>query len=382
MLQAQACMQAFLGAVMLLVHLTGRRLKSDRGALWFALGAVAGGVGLLLQAQSPALPPVVGVLLGNLLCLVQYLLITRAAAIVTQQRYLLAVTLQGVLSVLLLLMEAHYTWWVPSSSHRVLAAMLIVPCILSVAVVLLLRARDRVIRPATLTLAGVLGLLAVGMLGRAWGVAHGERLLTGASWAGTVFIACVALCFLWLDMLRLSARLESLAMSDPLTGLLNRRAMETFARRELAVSHRKGHAIAVLMIDMNHFKQVNDRYGHGVGDEALRQVADAIRNGLRTMDLAARIGGDEFLVLLPDASDTTVNSVTRRLHDAIARVEVAAGAGGPLRVSATIGYARSSEEDTTLDDLIQHSDADLYEQKREGRKAPAAAPRVEPAALR
>ena len=360
-------MQVILGVVLLLSHVTSRRLKADRAAVWFAAGVISGGVGLLLQSESKVLWPVAGVLLGNVLFLAELILMTRAVAEVTQQRYRWAVLLQGLVGLVLLAVEARFTWWVPSQSSRVLAAMLLVPCILAVAVAVLLRARDRVTRPATLALAGLLGMLAAGMLARAWSVAHGLMLVTGASWAGTVFIAGVALCFLWLEMLRVSSQLEDKAMSDPLTGLLNRRAIETFACRELARCQRQGQAIAALMIDMNGFKQVNDLHGHSVGDVALERVADAIRESLRAVDLAARIGGDEFLVLLPDASEVTVRTVTGRLHSAIDRLEVPTGLNGVLRVSATIGHARSAAGDVTLEDLMQHSDDHLYEQKRESR---------------
>lgn len=99
------------------------------------------------------------------------------------------------------------------------------------------------------------------------------------------------------------ARLEQLASTDPLTQLLNRRALTERLAGELDRARRYNHALALLMVDLDHFKQVNDTYGHPVGDQVLREIADTLLREVRTVDIVARYGGEEFVVVLPEQGE-------------------------------------------------------------------------------
>ncbi len=165
---------------------------------------------------------------------------------------------------------------------------------------------------------------------------------------------------------RAEDRLRELAMTDELTGLYNRRHFMREAEREVERAVRFGHEVGLLMIDVDHFKAVNDSHGHAMGDEALRRVARTIRDALRDVDLVARLGGEEFAVVLPETvregAATAAERVRRRVEAMIMPLP-----GGDLRFSVSIGLATAAGADLELDDLLSRADTALYEAKRAGR---------------
>jgi diguanylate cyclase (GGDEF)-like protein len=159
---------------------------------------------------------------------------------------------------------------------------------------------------------------------------------------------------------RLVAELRSGALSDPLTGLSNRRALEAACLIEAARQGRSGHPFALLLIDLDHFKQLNDEHGHKAGDRALVEVAVLLRGHARDVDIAARLGGDEFALLLSDTDDAGAASTKRRLERAVREHAQAAGWPG----GASIGTAVSDVDGVSLDDLMRHADLRMYAAKR------------------
>ena len=153
-------------------------------------------------------------------------------------------------------------------------------------------------------------------------------------------------------------RLLTEARTDPLTGLLNRRALDERLEAELARQERAGGPVSLLLIDIDHFKHVNDVNGHAHGDEVLRGVADAMREVARTADVLGRIGGDEFALLLADTGEGGAWVAANRLCDEIRRIGVTASIGA---VTAVTGGA------WTVADLLRAADEALYEAKRAGR---------------
>jgi diguanylate cyclase (GGDEF)-like protein len=199
---------------------------------------------------------------------------------------------------------------------------------------LMLSRRATQVHSALITLGFGIGLLATGLpeVTTAW-------LLV----SGTVWVAGIALS-------RLSERARHHAETDPLTGLLNRRAFVAAAEREHELAARTGAELSLVLIDLDNFKQVNDRDGHAAGDRLLADLASAWQGALRPADVLARHGGDEFAVLLPATSAEGAARVVGRLHEA-----------HPMTWCSGV---TSWPKHETLDDALARADARLYEAKR------------------
>jgi two-component system cell cycle response regulator len=162
-------------------------------------------------------------------------------------------------------------------------------------------------------------------------------------------------------------RYEFLARTDPLTGCANRRTLLEKLHSEIERARRYGLALSVLMIDLDHFKGVNDTRGHLTGDDVLRQVAQLLRSVMRSVDVVARYGGEEFLVVLPETADPGAMSFAERVREQVADHDFAAG-GDPLSVTVSVGVATVAPgTETDADDLLARADAALYRAKRDGR---------------
>lgn len=160
-----------------------------------------------------------------------------------------------------------------------------------------------------------------------------------------------------------AARLRHVATHDSLTGLMNRGAFEAAARQRIG---RGSRPFAVALIDVDHFKSVNDRHGHAAGDAALRACAEACRRELRACDVMARVGGEEFAVILDDVTLDEAASMIERVRAAIA-ARPAPIEGGEVALTVSAGLCHSDHAPDTLDAVMRVVDARLYEAKRGGR---------------
>jgi two-component system cell cycle response regulator len=156
-----------------------------------------------------------------------------------------------------------------------------------------------------------------------------------------------------------------MALIDPLTGLYNQRYLMRHLSGLLAGSQNRD--IAVLMIDVDHFKSVNDEFGHAAGDKALRAVADALRANTRVFDSLARYGGEEFVVVMPGTGLDDGSQAAERLRIAVEATPFAWEPAGRCRLTVSIGIACSGEQRTTPEALLHAADLALYEAKRAGR---------------
>lgn len=163
---------------------------------------------------------------------------------------------------------------------------------------------------------------------------------------------------------RVRAEFEHMATFDSLTGALNRRVLQLAGEQELLRWQRHEHPFAVLMLDIDHFKQINDRHGHLVGDQVLKRLASTLRQPLRKTDLLARYGGEEFLVLLPVTDGATALDLGERVR-AAAQTMVTDTAGCSCTVS--VGVSAVSKADTTFEQLLARADMALYQAKHAGR---------------
>lgn len=168
--------------------------------------------------------------------------------------------------------------------------------------------------------------------------------------------------------------LKRKAMLDGLTGLWNKPAIEELLRREVSLSYREQRPFSVLVIDVDHFKRVNDTYGHPVGDDCLKQVSQKIKSILRVSDVVGRLGGDEFLVLLPGANEKDGKIVADRMIRRMGESTIQVG-DYRLFVTLSVGVAAlpSSGTSTTAEMLLERADKTLYEAKNRGRNCSVAA---------
>jgi diguanylate cyclase (GGDEF)-like protein len=168
------------------------------------------------------------------------------------------------------------------------------------------------------------------------------------------------------DLTNKAAMLERLATTDPLTGLYNRRHFLGALDAEWSRFQRYYRSVSVLMLDIDHFKSVNDRYGHAVGDEAIKAVAAACNEGKRKSDLVGRVGGEEFAVLLPETSLSRAKLVAERIRKRAMAIRLNAHQA-QFGVTVSIGIAEATVSMSGIDALMAAADHALYQAKAEGR---------------
>lgn len=172
-----------------------------------------------------------------------------------------------------------------------------------------------------------------------------------------------------LESARTRAKLSQLAQTDDLTGMLNRRGFFDAAERELARAAREGDDTALLVIDVDDLKHVNDRHGHSVGDELLARVAQTLAARTRRGDIIGRLGGDEFAVVLPGATMESAVNLAEELEHLFANADVEV-AGGPVSVTASVGVAGTGGTRTGIVRLLARADVDMYRKKRKRKGEP------------
>lgn len=164
----------------------------------------------------------------------------------------------------------------------------------------------------------------------------------------------------------LASRLEKVSQTDDLTGLPNRRALRERLETEAVKMNRSGEDFSLILCDIDHFKFINDNYGHAVGDEALRHLATCFQEIIRRYDLAARWGGEEFLLVLPNTSVTEAEIVAERIRTGIASRLLCSSTGETIRLTISCGVC-SWKEFPELDELFKMTDHRLYRAKSGGR---------------
>jgi diguanylate cyclase (GGDEF)-like protein len=233
------------------------------------------------------------------------------------------------------------------------------------------RRRSRV--QSMLVLSNVLiALTALARAGLAWSSSSGAWNPLGGALGnqamfvlGYMFSLCDGFCFLLLVKEDADRSLLRLATIDQLTGIANRTHFLNLAEDRRRLCQRSGQPITVIMMDVDHFKGINDRFGHAVGDEMLRQVGAVLRAQLRDVDVSGRLGGEEFAVVLPGTSLAAAVPVAERVRAAMATIAVETG-HGPAGATVSMGIAELGG-DCRLEQAMSEADLRLYRAKAEGR---------------
>lgn len=200
-----------------------------------------------------------------------------------------------------------------------------------------------------------------------------SQLMLGGNIHAIVFITIIFLItgttfgLVWMVNARLEMDLVEMAMHDPLTGLLNRRGVETMVGHEFAKFGRvDGFEMSVMMLDIDYFKKINDVYGHSAGDQVLVEFANEVRKYLRSYDILGRIGGEEFIIFLPNTNLENASMIAERIRT---RVETHVFEVGLalIKFTTSIGVSDFIPENATLDSVIPFADQALFQSKQEGR---------------
>jgi len=361
---------------LLVVRLTNHRLD---GLGWLGGAFATGGLGALLLITD-AHTPILGVLAADLCVILSFLLLHLAVLELATDR----VSVPPVGLALLVIMAAVDIVCMSGSGHGAgrlrVATISFLVTIQCIQIVWLLygEARNKIRGPAIFCFA-ILSLFALFNLVRGFGAAIG--LLTRWHLTDTFQIAAFALYiavalglafgFFWLTTTKFSEQLEDAAGTDPLTRLYNRRTFLRACEKELLLSVRNNRAFSVLMLDLDHFKTVNDRFGHPVGDAALLAVVECMQRSVRGIDVLARWGGEEFAALLPNSSPEAAFIVAERMRANIAGIELPLPdryPGEPIfvRLTASIGIASYHPSDS-IHSMLSRADRGLYLAKDLGR---------------
>ncbi|HEX9580096.1 MAG TPA: MASE1 domain-containing protein [Gemmatimonadales bacterium] len=217
--------------------------------------------------------------------------------------------------------------------------------------------------PSHIAVTGVIILSGLALWGTLWGIgpfvrpSRNESLLLLQGFMGVAALTTTTLAAAVAERRRAEDRLRAQAIEDPLTGLANYRRFTEMLEAELVRSGRTERPFAVLLYDLDGLKRINDRFGHLVGSEALRRVAAALRQSCRALDLAARFGGDEFAVILPETNEGAARALASRVALRLA------GDGGYPPLSVSVGLAVHPGDGSTVEALLGAADQQLYAMK-------------------
>ena len=242
-----------------------------------------------------------------------------------------------------------------------------------IAVTVFQKARGYLAVPGTL-MAGLVGMLSVSNLVRALVTLHegapanymNSGLTQQVSLLETsVLQGAITVAFVWMTAAVLHEQLDTLASTDPLTGLLNRRALELAAQRGIASSFRNRTPLTAILIDLDRFKQINDSFGHSFGDHTLLQIAHRLQGQMRQSDILARVGGDEFAVMLHNTDRREAMEIAERLRCSLETLVVVEGEM-EAQVSASFGLTEADSSTQSWNELVRKCDKAVYAVKEIG----------------
>jgi diguanylate cyclase (GGDEF)-like protein len=370
---------ATLALVLAGYHVSARSIPGLRGVSRLSWALSLGLAGVLLLAMRPFAPDWITILAANEALLVSSLLIYCAAAdtLDVPMRFLpwgigLLMAAFGV--------NGYFTYFHPALTARILNHSGTSAVVASATAALLFQYEEK-----HANLAGLVPTLGFPTAALAWlqtltaaqhllrcvltelyppgDLAHVDLVQLGFSYSNMVLNLGVGCGLIWLALCIHRRDLQTIAQTDGLTGLLNRRTFEELLARELRRANHTGKSLALLLLDIDWFKVVNDTWGHQAGDEVIRRVSSTLQKGLRPSDALSRVGGEEFVGLLRDTGVVRAGQVAERLRAEIASLT---GLPGGAQITASIGVAASRENETP-EELFRRCDEAMYRSKREGR---------------
>jgi diguanylate cyclase (GGDEF)-like protein len=350
--------------IMMLVDSVGQ--SEQEGNYWFAASNFSGALGLFLRPLFPHASAFVVAIIPNLLLFIELSLLNKAVAEFVQHGRRQWIGFLG--SSLAVSVASYYVVFVhpnPTALADLISLMTISTS--ACTAVLLFRYTSPAMRLPMFTMGIFLGIYALNnivRLGNDW-VEPTQRFLHVM--LDRTILAGLSVGYLLMTDARLRQRLEHQVNVDPLTGVLNRRALESEALQRIENSRQQGQSVSALMLDIDHFKQINDTYGHHAGDRALQALTDALRSTMRASDLIVRMGGDEFLVILSGIHAEQAAETAERLRRHLETLRISTDKG-EFAIQVSIGVTSLQSQSIQLDDLMKLGDRSLYAAKAERTK--------------
>lgn len=363
----------------MLLGLTIRWVPDSDGAQYWALAFVPLGVGSALVGRGESLPALLLVLREPILLTGYGLLLIGLRQYLRRSR---PWALAGSVVLASLVVNAFFTAVVPSPEVRMNVRTIGIFVLMTAALLALRHVSGSTLRELRLYLQAGFGTVAALALARTavsvlplpLDAALIQQLTAIAGAITTVMLLAVVTGLALLMTARMNEALAKLTVRDPLTGIFNRRGIEDAAATTLSFARRIGRPIALLACDLDHFKAVNDNHGHARGDEVLKSFAQLLTEHFPSADPVGRLGGEEFVVLLPGTNDEQAYAAAERLRTHIEQHAFRLPDGQSLRLSVSIGVAVQAQADTHWDDLLRRADKALYQAKAAGRNRTVAAP--------
>jgi diguanylate cyclase (GGDEF)-like protein len=344
--------------------------KSMKGIHFFSAYTFCALLGATSVAARGSIPDFVSIVVGNLLVVAAYLLFFLSLAALFGARRS-NFWLQGMLALVAVVTMLQWGLFQPNTALRLIAYSVVL-CVQQVHIAwFMIRQQEGTLRRPGGPIAIMLAALALTNLVRIFGVsvngAPSNYLQAGPFLSWIVMInSClqcgVMVAYVWMTAALLRHDLELQASTDPLTGVLNRRAIEREAERHIAACSAAAAPISAIIIDLDRFKSINDSFGHNAGDRMLLAVATALKQGIRPGDLLARMGGDEFAVILPGTTQAEAADLAEQLRARVENLD----AGDGTRVTASFGLAESDPLAPTWNHLAMRCDKALYSAKSAG----------------
>jgi diguanylate cyclase (GGDEF)-like protein len=349
------------------------RAQLREGMAYWALGLFAHTIAYLLFAMRGQVSDWLSVVLGNVLLSCVFALFAEGV-FQFQKRRSPRWLLWSPVVLVAILFSALLPWYL---ARVVVGALMFVFQSLVVVVAVLQKRRETVGAGQYFLVAGFLVLIAMMLLQGVGVVLHREEIksVLSSHWVPSLVFLMSSLCTVVVSLglilmakERVEERNRRLAMRDELTGLINRRSLLEALAQQLAMARRHGQPLALLMIDIDYFKHVNDCHGHLSGDKVLKAMAQAIAGRTRAQDLPGRLGGEEFLVILPNTTAQGAVQLAEILRQGVRTTEFQSTSGKPIAISISIGVCEQGQLlAPQCDDMISAADQALYLAKQNGR---------------
>ncbi len=355
---------------MLLIY---RSTPGLRGVGLITIGYAVSGAGMELLALRGLIPDLFSITVANsVLVLINVFLYWGIADLLQLRRpqpWLLAASV-----IPTAIISFYFSYIRPDVAVRIIGISAIVVAQYALIVHLLWGPGPQRVRIPRLGLAALFSLYIVINIYRAWeAYLHDPRsLLRSSGTSAFAFLTPIlvavmtALGVIWLAMAQLQHELEAQSQTDSLTGLLNRRALEEIGAQAIEVARSHSGALSLIILDLDRFKSINDEHGHDGGDIVLQHAARCLRANLRDSDHIARLGGEEFVAVLPGASHTEAAEIAEDLRRCLASLSVE-HLSQKIRLSASFGVATMLPDDATWLEILRRGDRALYLAKEQGR---------------